>query len=321
MRLFSLPATALAWLGRHGARAVAVSIFLGLALPQLAATFKPFVPEAIFVLLVLAFLRVEPLALRGYFTRPGLIGLATLWIMVVSPAVLGALFVTLGIRESSPALFLALILQATAAPIMSAPAFAALMGLDAALSLATLLACMAITPFTAPAFAHLFAGAAFAMSPLALGLKLLGLLAGSAALAWTIRRIAGGEWVAGQKQRIDGLNVITLFVFAVAVMDGVAATFLARPLFVLGLGLLTFTIALGSMVLTAIVFMKSGRVRAAAIGWSAANRNMGLMLAAMGGVLPDLAWLYMGLAQFPIYLLPLMLQRLARRFAVPEGNS
>ena len=321
MPLFSLPAAALAWLGRQGARAVAASIFLGLALPQLAATFKPFVPEAIFVLLVLAFLRVDPLALRGYFARPQLIGLATLWIMVVSPAVLGLLFLALGLRESSPELFLALILQATAAPIMSAPAFAALMGLDAALSLATLLACMAVTPLTAPVFAHLFTGAGFAMSPLALGLKLFGLLAGSVALAWIIRRIAGAEWVARQKQRIDGLNVITLFVFAVAVMDGVAATFWARPLFVLGLVVLAFTIALGSMALTALVFIRSGRVRAAAIGWSAANRNMGLMLAAMGGVLPDLAWLYMGLAQFPIYLLPLLLQRLARRFAAPESGG
>ena len=40
---------------------------------------------------------------------------------------------------------------------------------------------------------------------------------------------------------------------------------------------------------------------------------MGIMLAAMGGVLPDLTWLYMGLAQFPIYLLPVMLHPLVRR--------
>lgn len=38
------------------------------------------------------------------------------------------------------------------------------------------------------------------------------------------------------------------------------------------------------------------------------------MLAAAGGVLPDLAWIYFALCQFPIYLLPQALTPLARRW-------
>lgn len=317
MSLLALPAQALAWLGRYGTRAVAVSIFLGVALPPLAATFKPFVPEAIFALLVLAFLRVEPRELRTYFVRPRLIALATLWIMVIAPAIFGAVFLGLGVRDLSGAIFLALIFQASAAPIMSAPAFAALMGLDAALSLATLMVCVIATPVTAPFFAHLFAGETFALSPYTLGFKLFALLAGSAAVAFAIRRFAGSEWVAAQRVRIDGLSVITLFVFAVAVMDGVAYTLWTRPLLVIGLIALAFAIALTSMVVTTLVFLSAGRSRAAAIGWCAANRNMGVMIAATGGLLPDLTWLFFGLAQFPIYLLPMMLHRFAHYFAPP----
>ncbi len=249
-----------------------------------------------------------------------LIVLAPLWIMVVAPAILGLLFMALGVRDLAPAIFLALVFQVSAAPIMSAPAFAALMGLDAALSLATLMTCVVVTPLTAPLFAYLFAGDAFTLSPLALAIKLFWLLAGSAALAFAIRRFAGGDWVAAQRVRIDGLSVITLFVFAVAVMDGVAYTLWTRPLLVLGLIALAFAIALGSMAITTLVFIASGRGRAIVVGWSAANRNMGLMLAATGGVLPELAWLFFGLAQFPIYLLPLMLQRFARRFAPPAAK-
>jgi BASS family bile acid:Na+ symporter len=309
------PAAALAWLGRHGTRAVALSIFLGLALPQLAATFKPLVPEAIFALLVLAFLRVEPRALAAYFARPKLIVAASAWIMLASPAALGTLFVALGVEKSLPGLHIALVLQTSAAPIMSAPAFAALMGLDAALSLATLMLCILVTPLTAPLFVYLFAGTELAVSPPALGLKLLLLLGGSAAIAWAIRRVAGDPWVERQRERVDGLSVITLFVFAVAVMDGVAALFLERPWFVLGLVALCFVIAFGMMAATTLVFLRAGRARAFALGLSAANRNMGLMLAAMGGVLPDLTWLYMGLAQFPIYLMPQLLLPLARKLA------
>jgi len=52
-----------------------------------------------------------------------------------------------------------------------------------------------------------------------------------------------------------------------------------------------------------------------AIGLIAGNRNVGLMLAAAGFAVPDLAWLYFALAQFPIYLLPHLLKPLAKRLA------
>jgi BASS family bile acid:Na+ symporter len=45
----------------------------------------------------------------------------------------------------------------------------------------------------------------------------------------------------------------------------------------------------------------------------ASQRNVGLMLAATGGALPDLTWLYFAFSYFPIYLSPLLLQPLARR--------
>ena len=63
------------------------------------------------------------------------------------------------------------------------------------------------------------------------------------------------------------------------------------------------------------MFLRAGRARALAIGLIAGNRNVGLMLAATGFAVPDLAWLYFALAQFPIYLLPHLLKPLAQRLA------
>ncbi len=73
---------------------------------------------------------------------------------------------------------------------------------------------------------------------------------------------------------------------------------------------LAFVLALGMMALTALIFLRAGRARALAIGIIAGNRNIGLMMAATGFAVPDLAWLYFGLAQFPIYLLPHLLKPL-----------
>ena len=52
----------------------------------------------------------------------------------------------------------------------------------------------------------------------------------------------------------------------------------------------------------------------------ASQRNMGLMLAATGGALPDFTWLYFALAQFPVYLSPLLFTPLARRLKAGAGK-
>ena len=64
------PAAALGWLGRQGTRAIAALVFVAIAVPPIDALLKPFVSEAIFVLLCISFLRVNPAALRGMSAGP-----------------------------------------------------------------------------------------------------------------------------------------------------------------------------------------------------------------------------------------------------------
>jgi BASS family bile acid:Na+ symporter len=307
-------AAALTWLGRQGTRAVAASLFIGVMLPPLAALLKPIFAYALFALLCLAFLRVDPAEVKTHFTRPKLVAAAAVWMMLGTPLLIGLSLLAFGIADSLSGLYIAMILQAAAPPVISAPTLAALMGLDAALSLATLVVCTAVTPLTAPVFAALFAGG-MALSPLVLGAKLLAMLAGAALVAWLVRRMAGQQWIDAQKERIDGLSVIALFFFAVALMDGVLYAILNEPLKVAGLTLLSFALSFGLGGLTALVFARLGMAQALALGLAAGNRNMGLMLAAAGTAVPDLTWLYFAVAQFPIYLMPAMLKPLARRVA------
>ena len=117
---------------------------------RLGELLKPFVTEAIFLLLCISFMRVDIGALRDHLRRPGIVlpqrrgrrsacpdrrpvGLAT------------------GLDTRSPDLFLALMLQSVASPMMAAPALAALMGLDSTLVLITLVTSTALVPITAPA--------------------------------------------------------------------------------------------------------------------------------------------------------------------------
>jgi hypothetical protein len=311
--IFEAPAAALAWLGRQGTRAIAALVFIGIAMPPIDALLKPFVTEAIFALLCIAFLRMDPAALRGYLGRPALVLAATAWTMLVIPVLFGASCLVIGLDARSPDLLLGIMLQAVASPMMAAPAFAALMGLDATLVLVTLVTSSALTPFTAPLFAYAFTGPALTLSPLALGLKLFAILAGSAIVGFIIRRIAGLAAILRYKDEIDGVNILVVFVFVAAVMENVAARFFAAPMVMIGLAALAFMVFFAVLGLTTLLFSRVGKERALVLGLMASQRNMGLMLAATGGALPDLAWLYFALSQFPIYLSPQLLRPLVRR--------
>jgi BASS family bile acid:Na+ symporter len=310
MSTLAAPVAALGWLGRQGTRAIAALVFIGIATPPIGTLLKPFVTEAIFVLLCLAFLRMETAALRAHLGRPAVVLAATAWTMLGIPLFVAASCLLIGLDAHAPDLFLALMLQAVASPMMAAPAFAAFMGLDATLVLVALVASTVLTPLTAPLFAYAFVGPVLMLSPLALGLKLFAILAGSAVIAGIIRRIAGPATIERYKDEIDGLNILVMFVFVAAVMENVAARIFAAPLVMIGLAALAFIVCFVVLGVTMLVFACAGRERAFALGLMASQRNMGLMLAATGGMLPDLTWLYFAMSQFPIYLSPQLLNRL-----------
>jgi BASS family bile acid:Na+ symporter len=228
------------------------------------------------------------------------------------------------VPEENPALFLGLMLQAVASPMMSAPAFAALMGLDATLVLTTLVASSAITPLTAPFFGAML-GMPLTISPLSHGLSLFAILAGSAAVGLVLRRYMGATTIERRRDELDGVNILILLVFAAAVMGDVGPQFLANPFRLIGLTLLAFAVFFAILVLTYTVFRtvapgKTSPRQSLALGMMTAQRNMGLMLASTGGLLPDLTWIYFAVSQFPLYLTPQMLQPVARLLARREAT-
>jgi BASS family bile acid:Na+ symporter len=312
-RALALPVQALAWLGNRGTRAIAALVVFGIGVPPLGEVLRPYVTEAIFVLLCISFMRVDLSTLRAYLRRPGLVLAATAWTTIAVPALIGTTAHLAGIDAHAPGLFVALMLQAMASPMMASPSLAALMGLDATLVLITLVTSTALVPLTASLFAYLFLGQMLTLAPLALGLKLAAILTGALAVATLIRLVMGREAIRRNRAPIDGLNVLVLFVFVAAVMSHFFADLVADPLHVIGLAAVAFAVFFVLTGATMLLFRACGRERALALGLMVSQRNMGLMLAATEGVLPGTTWLYFAMSQFPIYLAPQLLSPLAKR--------
>jgi hypothetical protein len=317
-RSVAIPVQALAWLGGQGTRAIAALVFIGIAVPPIGQILKPFVTEAIFLLLCISFMRVDVGRLRDHLRRPGIVLAATAWTTLGVPLISGVSCLATGLDTHAPGLFLALMLQAVASPMMAAPALAALMGLDSTLVLVTLVTSTALIPITAPLFAYAFFGTALTLSPLGLGLKLVAILAGSLLVAAGIRWTVGASAIKRHAGAIDGLNILILFVFVAAVMGGVVGSFLADPVHMIELTVLAFAVFFALLGITTLIFRKIGLERAFALGLMVSQRNMGLMLAATDGVLPGTTWLYFALSQFPIYLSPQLLKPIVRRMSAQK---
>lgn len=320
--VFALPLRALAWLGSQGTRGVAAVVFVAAAVPPLGALLRPYITEAILVLLCISFMQVDLAALYGHLRRPALIATATAWTTMGVPLIVGLIIYAAGLNDRSPGLSVALMLQSMASPMMASPALAALMGLDATLVLVTLVTSTALVPFTASLFASLFLDGMLSVTPATLGLKLLGILAASLLAATIIRWVFGAKAIQRHRKPIDGFNIIILLIFAAAIMGDVVNDLVAQPVFTIGLAALSFAIYFTLLAVTTLLFRRIGYERALALGLMVSQRNLGLMLAATAGALPPTTWLYFAMTQFPIHLAPYMLTPIARRFtARADGNG
>jgi hypothetical protein len=254
-----IPVRALAWIGRQGTRALVAMVFISIAVPKLGELLKPFLTTAIFLLLCISFMRVDTVTLRDHLRRPGLVLAVTAWTTLGVPLIIGAIGLATRLESRSPGLFLALMLQGVASPMMSAPALAALTGLDSTLVLITLVTSTALVPLSAPIFAYVFFGNALMLSPLVLGLKLGAILGGALLVASAIRWLFGTAAIERHKEAVDGCNILLMFVFVAGLMESVISSFSADPVKTIALGLLCFAVFFALLSSTALIFRKLGR--------------------------------------------------------------
>lgn len=312
--------TLVEWLGRSGTKAVAASLVLGVLLPGLSETVRPYFPVFVFCLLTSAFLRVDHQRFMMLIRKPQRFVLPLIWILVAVPAIGGTMGAWL-LQDLPEGTILAIVIMLSAPPVMSMVSFLAILRLDSALGLALLLGTSLLAPFTAPVIVELFAPAGVSIDGLALGRNLLGFTLAAAVVAALSRRIFGDEKITAAKTHIDGVNVILLFLFAIALMGNLGEALREQPGLVAILFVLSFVIAALQIGLTSLIFFVRGSMEAFSIGMSSGSRNMGLLIAVTASAMPDSAWLWFAIAQFPIYFMPFLAEPFARLVTGTAGSD
>jgi BASS family bile acid:Na+ symporter len=300
----------LAFLGRHATRFMAAGVLLGIALPPLASLLAPLLVPTLLIPLTLALLRLDWTSVLAYRRRPALVGALLAWLLLGSPLCVWLLATPLVAAGLPVSLHRALVLMGASSPIVSSVALALILGLDATLAVVGVLTATALVPLTLPAMAAVLLGVTLDIRLPVFMLRLVLLVGSAFAAAWLIRRIIRPAVLERSAPVLDGLTVINLVVFAIAIMDGVSAFARQRPGFVIMALAAAFGFNLLLQLLGHALFRRLGERGALAVAFMSGNCNMGLVLVALQGQAPFEVTVFFALAQIPMYVLPALLGRL-----------
>lgn len=304
--------TALALLGRHATVLLFAGVFLGIAFPSFAALLQPLFVPSVVGLLALSLMRLDARDVIAITKRPLLLLLVFAWLLVLAPIVMAGLTQWSDLPES---LQTALVLSAACPPIMSSIAFALMFRLDAPLVTVLVFPAILLVPLTLPTLSLTLLGLELQLSLVEFMLRLAAIIVGSILIAVIARAIVPKAKFDAAALPLDGVAVILLLIFAIAIMDGVGPRLMSHSgLVALTLGL-AFAANLGMQAVGTGMFWLAGRRAALSIGLASGNRNMGIILAAFAGTgHPDVA-LFFALGQVPIYVLPLVMKPIYNFFS------
>ena len=312
MQLLQIPLRVLAFLGRYGTQAFALSLLVGFALPQLAEPVRPLLGVIIFTFITVNMMRADLPALRKLANRPAVLLFGTLWVTFLPAAVIGTGVWIVGRAAFDPGLLLGLAVAAAAPPLVAAPAYAMLLGFSNALPLLLLVLGMIMTPIIAPLLADAVAGAAVPIDRYGLMIRLAVFLFGAMGVGLLIRRLVGTGFLTSRKSELDGIGVVLFFIFAIALAESVGSAFRDAPVRALSYGALAFGLSAVCFALTLLVWSRISREDALTLGLTTSLRNTGLIIAVMGvNDVPPATFLFFSLLQFPIYFAPQLVKPIA----------
>ncbi|MBN9512403.1 MAG: hypothetical protein J0H97_03325 [Alphaproteobacteria bacterium] len=297
-------------MGRRATTLLPFSLLLGLLFQDIAAAARPLLMPLAVTLLMLALARVDWNRLSALLRRPGLAIALSLLNLIAVPLVVWPIWQGLGLW---PGLVAALCLSAMAPGIISAATTATFLRLDSSLALLISLFTNFLVPFTLPPLALWLLGLDLKIGLLDLSLR-LGLIVALALVgAIIIRRFLGAK-VAEAGPALDGLSVVVLMIFAIPLMDGVVARAMAEPVklggFIAGafagMLLCNLVMALGMLPIL-------DRRIALTAGYCSGGRHNALLMAVLPVTADPDIFLFIAAVQFPIYLIPTLLQPLYRR--------
>ena len=294
-------------LARQGKLCLVAGLLAGLALPEVAAALRPYLPGLVALLLFLTAFRVGPAQALGGLA----VGRRTLGLVLVLQLALplAALAVLLPLGWAAAPFALAAVLMLAAPSVTGAPNFAIMTGQDPAPAMRLLVLGTALFPLTVlPVFWALpqLGGA----EGLGAALRLVVVILGAVGAGLVLRHLLDARVTPDRLRALDGLTALALAVIVVGLMSAIGPLLRADPMALLGWAAAVFALNIALQVVAFLVYRDQGR---AAVSIVAGNRNIALFLIALPDRVVEPLLIFIGCYQIPMYLTPLVMGRLHAR--------
>jgi len=284
---------------------LSISIFAGIAFPPLAAFFKPFLLPLIFLLFLSAVLQVSFSAAVHTALSDKAVWISLIWQLLVLPLVF---FIGLKPLLTEQLHLFAVVSMCTGA-ITATTALSRLFGLNGALSLVVCVAGAVLMPLPLFLFLTVLGEVTAQLDLTAYVVRIAVFIVLPFLIAFFIRKLITAEMDALLEEKMPQFALLLLVFFGLAVMDGVGALMLSDPHRLLSYVLLAFGISIGVQLLSYLALGFLGESDAKTIAMLCAYRNMGLVAAIAGPALGQEFFIFLGVWQLPMYMLPYLLRK------------
>ncbi len=279
-----------------GQSILAIGVLVGLLVPPLSDFARPALPLTVFLFIFGTFLRADIDALKRSFLQPRTSIILPLVAVILLPFVVGAgLYWT----QLPPPIVAGIVLALASPPSSGNAALARMFGYKGEAPLTIILVSTCLTPLTMPLVASTIG---IDIDPLSLLVGLSKLLF-TAALSALFVRFLLGKLISQKGVWIDRLVLYSLFVFAVATMQGVLDEVRDDMTFAATILVAAF---LTNLIQQAIGYTigRAPSDEKIALAMTFGNRNVGLAWAALGTTLNPTVTLFFAMSQLPIFVLP-----------------
>ena len=302
----------LEWSGVHARTLLPVGVIVAFFMPESGTFFKPAAPYILALLVSVAMLRLDILAVLKDAVQPRRLVrniCLALVLLIVTPYCLHSIATVAGLKETLQTL---ITWYAVSPPIGTTIWMCVFLGFSAPIAMEIVLLTNLLAPFTGPFMGEMLLGAAVPLSVMTLSLRLGAILFGGILLAVLAKWWLGDERINTYRSRFDGIATFLLLAFLVPVFDGVRAMVFAAPFMALALAGLATALNFGHQACVFIAGHLFALMRrhptlpdgTRSVAVVAGNRNLGLYFAALPA--DPLFSLFVAAYQIPIYLTPMV---------------
>jgi len=299
---------------RHAQLCLILGLVAGLTLPSVAEAMKDWLAWLVAMLLCLTAYRIGPAeALRGLSGIGRYLGFL-IGLQIALPLL--AVLVLLLVGGFGTPFGLALMLMLAAPSLTGTPNFAIMAGQDPAPALRLLILGTLVFPLTALPVLALLPGVEDIGAALQAAGRLVLVILGAIGLGLFLRQVTAPQLSDSRRLALDGLGAIALGVVVIGLMSAIGPMVLNDfPRFLAWLAAV-MVVNFGLHIATFLILRRAGLPEAPPIAIVAGNRNTALFLIALHAELVEPVLVFIGCYQIPMYLTPMLMKALHRRFPV-----